>query len=183
MKEAILKLRLDGKTYNEIKKILGCSKSVISFHCRKNDLSNYNTFTKITDDIINQFQDYYDKCGSSIKTSKHFNVSKSTILKYIIVKPKKTDIEVKYQKSRSVIDWRRRKKQELVKYKGGKCSECGYDKCLSALEFHHLNPKEKDFTVSGKSWGVEKLKKEVDKCILVCANCHIELHENIRKQK
>ena len=69
-------------------------------------------------------------------------------------------------------------KQELVDYKGGKCEICGYDKCINALEFHHLNPEEKEFALNTANYNksIEKLKKEVDKCILVCANCHRELH-------
>lgn len=65
-----------------------------------------------------------------------------------------------------------------LEYKGGKCCQCGYDKCPAALEFHHTDPSEKDFGISAKgltrSW--EKLKEELDKCILVCSNCHREIH-------
>lgn len=78
---------------------------------------------------------------------------------------------------------RRRKKLRimLIEYKGGKCIHCGYHKFYGALEFHHLDPNEKDFEFTKKqtaSW--EKLKKEVDKCILLCSNCHREEHERIR---
>jgi len=75
---------------------------------------------------------------------------------------------------------RQRLKEKLVSYKGGKCECCGYDKCIGALHFHHKNPKEKDFTIGGKSISLEKLKTEVDKCVLVCSNCHSEIHEEIR---
>lgn len=71
-------------------------------------------------------------------------------------------------------------KHKLVVYKGGKCERCGYNKCEAALQFHHLNPEEKDFTIShinpGQEFNLEKLYKEVDKCILLCANCHAEEH-------
>lgn len=79
---------------------------------------------------------------------------------------------------------RRKLKAQLVEYKGGKCEICGYDKCISALEFHHPNPDEKEFQISNcniKSF--ERLKKEVDKCILVCSNCHKELHYEIDAKK
>ena len=80
---------------------------------------------------------------------------------------------------------RKKLKKDLVEYKGGKCEKCGYNKCIAAMDFHHINPKEKDFAVSKnghtKSW--EKLKKEADKCILVCANCHRELHEELNGYK
>lgn len=64
-----------------------------------------------------------------------------------------------------------------VEYKGGKCCKCGYNKCIHALEFHHLERSKKKFGLSGKgltrSW--KKIKKELDKCILVCSNCHKEI--------
>lgn len=67
-------------------------------------------------------------------------------------------------------------KNKCVEYKGGECEKCGYSKCNRALEFHHLNPKNKKFNISGshcRSW--EVVKEELDKCILVCSNCHKEI--------
>ena len=72
-------------------------------------------------------------------------------------------------------------KQKAVDYKGGKCERCGYSKCLRALHFHHLNPKEKSFQISEAitqnlmSWDV--IQDELNKCILLCANCHAEEHD------
>lgn len=75
---------------------------------------------------------------------------------------------------------REKTKELLVEYKGSKCEICGYDKCISALEFHHITPGEKDFGVSdGLTRSFEKNKEEADKCILVCANCHREIHEGL----
>jgi len=68
----------------------------------------------------------------------------------------------------------------IVEYKGGKCVQCGYNKNMKALVFHHINPNEKEFSLSGChciSW--KRIKKELDKCILLCANCHIEEHDNV----
>ncbi|GEM_PF-605511 len=66
-------------------------------------------------------------------------------------------------------------------YKGGKCESCGYSKCQRALSFHHLDPNKKSFGVSDKgltrSW--ERIRDEIDKCVLICANCHMEVHEGI----
>lgn len=74
-------------------------------------------------------------------------------------------------------------KQMAIYYKGNKCSLCGYDKCIDALDFHHLNPEEKEFGIAEKgytkSW--ETIKQELDKCILVCSNCHRELHSSPAK--
>jgi transposase-like protein len=78
-----------------------------------------------------------------------------------------------------VIAWRHRLKLRAVQYKGGKCQTCGYDKCLRALKFHHLDPSQKEFGIgrSIRSW--ESVKRELDKCILVCGNCHDEIHDGM----
>jgi 5-methylcytosine-specific restriction endonuclease McrA len=76
--------------------------------------------------------------------------------------------------------YKRRKKirQMAVEYKGGRCEICGYHHCIEALEFHHANSSNKDFSISEKgytrSWA--KVKEELDKCMLLCANCHREIH-------
>ena len=84
-------------------------------------------------------------------------------------------------RSQNLTGMRHALKRHLVAYKGGKCEICGYNKCVSALQFHHINPSDKDFTISESlrlnDFDIEKYHKEVDKCILVCANCHAELHE------
>lgn len=72
-------------------------------------------------------------------------------------------------------------KLKAVEYKGGRCSVCQYDKYYGALEFHHLNPDEKDFNLSRKNYSFEKLRPELDKCICVCSNCHREIHAGLIK--
>lgn len=181
LKNKIIKLRKKKLSYDEISSELGCSKGTISYHCKNEDLgSEVITFS---DKLIKSMQLYYDECKSSIKVAKKFGVSKSSVLKYvkIEVREKMTEQEVKKRRSNSVVSWRKRSKIKLVEYKGGECKCCGYSKCVEAMEFHHLNPKEKDFGISGKSWSFEKLKKEVDKCIMVCSNCHKEIHAGIIK--
>jgi hypothetical protein len=72
-------------------------------------------------------------------------------------------------------------KLKLIELKGNKCILCGYFRCIKALEFHHTNPKEKDYGISMKvgNLGLEKIKIELKKCILVCSNCHKEIHNNM----
>ena len=82
--------------------------------------------------------------------------------------------------SQAVAIKRRAIKKALIDYKGGKCCRCGYNKSMRALEFHHLDPSIKDFGISTcLTKSMESLKQEVDKCILVCANCHAEIHDEI----
>ena len=72
-----------------------------------------------------------------------------------------------------------RKKERLILVSGGKCCCCGYNKCYSALEFHHIDPQEKDFGISSNAHiAFDKALAEIRKCILVCANCHAEIHYN-----
>ena len=77
---------------------------------------------------------------------------------------------------KNVGTWRKRTKELLVEYKGGKCEFCGYNKCIEALEFHHIDETTKEFQISGSTKSLEKQKKEADKCYMLCANCHRELH-------
>lgn len=72
--------------------------------------------------------------------------------------------------------WIRRKKL-AVQYLGGECSVCGYQKYYGALHFHHKDPETKDMTWTKlrlHSW--DRVLQELDKCELLCANCHAEIH-------
>lgn len=76
--------------------------------------------------------------------------------------------------------WRARSKARLVKAFGKKCISCGYSKCIEALEFHHKNPDEKDFTISSYQYlNWNRLVQEAKKCILVCCRCHREIHDGL----
>ena len=81
----------------------------------------------------------------------------------------------------AVIKRRKKIKQLLVEYKGGKCEICGYSRSSAALELHHLDAKKKLFGISGqgltRAW--YRVKAEADKCIMICANCHRELHAGV----
>jgi hypothetical protein len=81
-------------------------------------------------------------------------------------------------KSKCELRSQLRKKDYAVKQFGGKCQICGYSKCLAALEFHHVDPSDKKFSPSSiirrLKW--EDALEELQKCILICANCHREFH-------
>ena len=71
------------------------------------------------------------------------------------------------------------RKLDLIRSAGGSCSICGYDKNLAALVFHHTVSGGKDFKLDMRSLSnrrIEPVLSEIEKCILVCANCHAELH-------
>ena len=258
MKNEIVELRKSGKSYNEIAKILNCSKGTISYHCKKleknkdlfflniqnknisqikntlildfgedvdtqkikeviyfrkkgnnydqiientglskdkvikicrvNNINDQTKYQKPTLTEINDMQIYYNECNSLRKVSKKFNYCTKTISKYLKVNsPNYSNLTTdEYNKKRkkdisnAVMKWRQDKKIKLVDYKGGCCQVCKYNKSIGALEFHHVDSNEKDFTISSKSYAFERLKKEVDKCVLLCSNCHIEVHQEIK---
>ncbi len=71
---------------------------------------------------------------------------------------------------------------QCVQQMGNQCLICGYDRCLAALEFHHLNPREKDFDISRalrRKMSRLQIERELSKCILVCATCHREVHNGL----
>ncbi len=76
---------------------------------------------------------------------------------------------------------RRKVKRMLVDEAGGKCSLCGYSRCIAALEFHHLEPSEKSFSLShrGVARSIERARAEASKCVLLCANCHAEVEAGL----
>ena len=88
-------------------------------------------------------------------------------------------------RAKTITALRQAMRREAVKRYGGKCQLCGYDKCIDALQFHHKNPEEKKFGLAQNgiihSW--EEYLKECEKCILICANCHAELHWQERHKK
>ncbi len=80
---------------------------------------------------------------------------------------------------------RKERKQRLVEISGGKCVVCGYSRCIKALEFHHIDDKEeKSFGLTNKGmltkW--DKLLEEIKKCVLVCSNCHREVHTGMHQK-
>jgi hypothetical protein len=83
--------------------------------------------------------------------------------------------------SNGVKQWRKRTKERIIHAMGGQCACCGYNRCPSALALHHIIPEQKDPSVAGwrsnsASW--DKIVNELKKCILVCHNCHHEIHDD-----
>jgi len=80
---------------------------------------------------------------------------------------------------RATQEQRLHTKKIMVLAMGGKCTICSYSKCIQALDFHHINPEEKDFQfnrlkMTEKTW--PKIVEELKKCVMLCSNCHREVH-------
>lgn len=168
----IVTLKKNNISFDEICQSIPLSIEKIKIISRNLDMHNlYNN-----QDLIKEINEYYNEVKSLKKCGEHFNLSRHVVRKIVVVNqnPKKIINKTNY-----VISWRKRLKVKLVEYKGGKCEICGYNKSIRALQFHHILPNEKDFTISNKNYSFDKMMKEIDKCILVCANCHQEIHEKI----
>ena len=79
---------------------------------------------------------------------------------------------------KAVAKRRKDMRQKIIAYKGNECAFCGYSRCTEAFDLHHLDASTKEFGLSARgltrSW--EKILAEAEKCVLVCANCHREIH-------
>ena len=87
--------------------------------------------------------------------------------------------------AQATTDYRRRRKENLIRVCGSKCALCGYNKIPSALEFHHIDPNQKTYGIgaNGICHDLEKDLAEIKKCLLVCANCHREIHNDFYSEK
>ena len=90
-----------------------------------------------------------------------------------------TEADVAWDLRREANLRRRELRQQAVDYLGGKCEICGYRGFPSAFDFHHPNPRLKDFNISDRLASLEIIKPELDKCHLLCCRCHRETHEGL----
>lgn len=170
-KEELESLIKNGKSLNQISKETGKSLTTVRYWAKKyNFKSSHLQFKYLKKKEI----------GLERKCPKCEKVLPSTDF----YKRRRIDYSSTYCKictSEQTLNRMQRLKKQMVDYKGGSCMICGYKKYMGALDFHHLNPKEKDFNLAHmkKYTFDEKIKKELDKCILVCSNCHREIHGKI----
>ncbi len=85
------------------------------------------------------------------------------------------NLDTRWERNFQATQRRLALKERAIAYMGGKCQICGYDRCPAAMEFHHSDPDEKDFVIS-RSMSWERIQREIVKTILVCSNCHREIH-------
>jgi|ERR1700722_1456958 len=173
-KEEALRLRVvDRMSLAKIAIALGIAKSTASLWVRDFPLTTEEMASAKTIRVDPPLQALCAICGRTFRTYRDN-------AKYC---SKRCQRRGDPNKNKRIINATRRKrvriKEKAIEYKGGKCLICGYDRCHRALKFHHIDPTAKDFAVSGgvKSW--ETIRAELDKCVLVCGNCHDEIHAGI----
>jgi len=174
-KEVLEKYLQEGLSLNQVCKLTGKSLTTIRYWKDKYSLkSSHKTFRE-QEKIEYGETRFCPKCKKDIDT-KEFYQRRGKENSSTYCKP---------CTSEQTLERTRNLKSQMVEYKGGCCVRCGYKKYQGALEFHHIDPNEKDFNPSRlKNYSFnERLKNELDKCILVCSNCHREIHDEIIKQK
>lgn len=160
----IIALRKKGIPLKKISEELKCSKSSVSKWCAM--LSN-------NEDIIK----------NNIKNRRLNVVGMASVLKEKELEIIKQSRDYKQsQQGLYNLNLRKTKKMFLIHVVNGCCQICGYNKCVDALSFHHLDPLTKLFAISGSrllSNSLESLISEAEKCALLCHNCHTEVHSGI----
>jgi len=182
--DKIVELKQSGNTYKEIFKLVdGVSYDKIRRVCRIFKINKSNSKLKFDNpEFINNIKRLYNELGSLKKVGKILGVNHRKIREFVDIKTdKQSTAERKASMVKHIHNHRKNRKIELVNYKGGCCEKCGYDNSMNALQFHHINPENKDFTIGGRNYSIDKMKREVDKCVLLCSNCHVETHEEIDK--
>ena len=170
-KEELEKFIKDGKSFNQISKETGKSLTTVRYWAKKNGLeSKYVQFK------------YVEKKG--VPTERICPKCKLLLPSEQFYKRRGVECSSTYCKvctSNQSLNRMQKLKKQMVDYRGGCCQICGYDKYIGALEFHHTDPKQKDFNLSSlKRYSFNDIvKSELDKCVLVCANCHREVHAKI----
>lgn len=154
-----------GLSTYKIAKLLNSSQTNVRYWLNKYGLKT-KPLKRTCITIVNGIKmKHCPKCNNDLSLDNFYGTDKRPIHSYC--KKCTNDLTISTQQNL---------KKRAVKYKGGKCCKCGYDKCIAALEFHHIDPSIKDFNISKRYSKMEKVNKELDKCILVCANCHREIH-------
>lgn len=172
-KEKLIELISQRLSSYSIAKIIGASPSNIRHWIKKYDLKTNPIWafalTGNKESIKSGFKTC-TQCKISLPFPNNFYIAKSGHV-HSWCKQCSNDISQEKQRQRKI---------ELVEYKGGKCVCCGYNNYVGALDFHHIDPLKKEFNISHlRTYSLDKIKPELDKCVLVCSNCHREIHAGL----
>lgn len=162
--EDFLKENLDA---SEIAKRTHCSRNKVIYW-----LNKYKLKTPRQNSVNNNYETKLcGKCRQIKSKTEFYSGKKNKLLSYCI------SCKHNYYKNK-----RKNFKTQIVELKGGKCINCGYNKCFAALDLHHISPKEKEFSFNRSNLSLSpKILKELEKCILLCSNCHREIHNGCLK--
>ncbi len=165
----------DGLSLNKISKQTNKSLTTVRYWVNKHKLSSCHKNFKQKVRLQESDTKYCTKCNNTLDINEFYTRRDS----------KGHTSYCKVCTNKQTTMRQRLLKQLAVDYKGGCCVNCGYNKYIGALEFHHTNPDEKDFTIANCKHTAfnDKIKLELDKCVLLCSNCHRERHNEIIEAK
>lgn len=167
-KEEIEKMINEGMSLNQISKSTGKSLTTVRYWVKKLDIQIK------TKNFAEQGKKDYGQSRVCPKCEKNCPINQF----YNRRGKENSSVYCKKCSTIQTLSRLQRLKKQMVDYKGGSCQMCGYKKYMGALEFHHIDPKQKDFNLSRMKQYTfnDKVTNELDKCILVCSNCHREIH-------
>ena len=167
-KELLIEMIGKGMSLNQIGKEVGKGLTTVRYWAKKHKVEFPNKpFKDINKKDYGETR-FCPKCKKECETSEFYSRrDKSNSSSYC-----------KQCTNYQTVLRQRNLKKQMIEYKGGKCERCGYDRYYGALEFHHIDPDKKDFSLSHlKRYSFNQIIiDELDKCILLCANCHREIH-------
>jgi predicted transcriptional regulator len=153
---------------------------------------------------MKQIQELFNQGLTKVEIAKHLGLGYSTVRKYLAGQPTPRSCTIRVCKcgesnqrnfykcvgnickkchNRYTYDRQKDKVKAYMDERGGAhCMRCGYSKYIGALEFHHRDPSQKDPDWNVR-WCIARLRKELDKCDIVCANCHREIHAEMRNDQ
>lgn len=190
-KQQAIDLQSQGKSIREISRILSISPSTISIWLRDCGPMPTKICKKCNKDFINITNGYRQLCYSckpattDIIIDLENNTKKCSMCNSWVSFENFTKLSGRYHShcklciSKYKTNTLPKIKDLCVEYKGGKCEQCNniYPNCC--YDFHHIDPSKKEFTISrAKCYKFnQKIKNELDKCMLLCANCHRIIHD------
>lgn len=157
----------------QLKTCTVCKKELTIDHFYKSQYHKDGFRSECKDCSKSNNKKYYDSHRQQIldNVAKYTESNKEKIKQYQLMYAQNNSEQIKEQRKEHSID--KRKKVDAYKTP---CAKCGEDK-LYLLDFHHIDPSIKCFTIGNSYRGNdEKIQKEVEKCICLCANCHREFH-------
>ena len=175
-KAQALKRTKENPVLSESKICSGCKVDLPISEFHKDSRQRSGTTSRCKKCTIAYKKDYYHHQGGKQVVVKHREGNREKIKEY----------GKKYREKNRNSPFKNKRKLEFCLYKGGCCTECGFkatEKTIPAFDFHHVNPSEKEYTPSDLLMSEKsKVLKELDKCILLCSNCHRILHFNENRQ-
>ena len=161
----------DNLSQRETAKKLGCSQSNVKYWLKKHNIAKKKKLS----------YDHLDPKSTKVCSSCQ---EEKLISLFYLRRDQKNLVPSSWCKecnTKQVVASQRKIKRQCIEYKGGSCSNCNFNAYDGALEFHHIDPSKKDMEISkiARKKFTEQVRIELDKCLLLCSNCHRMKHAGL----